>query len=326
MGELTAYGSTVTSVFQLIGTLENDITKSVAWALCQCPVFAKKVFDELFEIDCNPERIRINYQVAEKDKGITDLEITDDELFYAILEAKRGWILPRANQLSLYYDRSAFSKSLAKNKAIITMSECSLEYANEYLPFKEIKGIPIRHLPWKRLNELAKESVSISNNAQKRLLNELMEYFGGIMSTQQKNSNWVYVVSLSDGKAGDNELTYIDVVEKKGKYYHPFGNKWPKEAPNYIVFRYHGQLQSIHHIESYVITKNMHDEIPEMPDIEWDEAHFVYTLGPAIKPNKTIKAGEKVRQAARVWAMLDLLLTSETITEAMELSKQRMNS
>ena len=70
----------------------------------------------------------------------------------------------------------------------------------------------------------------------------------------------------------------------------------------------------------------MHDEIPEMPDIEWDEAHFVYTLGPAIKPNKTIKAGEKVRQAARVWAMLDLLLTSETITEAMELSKQRMNS
>ena len=35
MGELNAYGSKVTSIFQLIGTLENDITKSIAWALCQ---------------------------------------------------------------------------------------------------------------------------------------------------------------------------------------------------------------------------------------------------------------------------------------------------
>ena len=58
MGELTVYGSTVTSVFQLIGSLENDITKSVAWALCQCPVFAKKVFDELFQIDCDPDKWR----------------------------------------------------------------------------------------------------------------------------------------------------------------------------------------------------------------------------------------------------------------------------
>jgi hypothetical protein len=46
MGELIAYGSKVTSIFQLIGTLENDITKSIAWALCQCPYFSKCVFDE----------------------------------------------------------------------------------------------------------------------------------------------------------------------------------------------------------------------------------------------------------------------------------------
>ena len=120
MGNLTAYGGKVTSVFQLIGTLENDITKSVAWALCQCQVFAKRVFDWLFDIDCAPEKIRINYQVSEKEKGITDLEITDDALFYAIVEAKRGWNLPGANQLTLYYDRSNFSNSAVQNKAIIT--------------------------------------------------------------------------------------------------------------------------------------------------------------------------------------------------------------
>ena len=45
MGELYAYGSKVTSVFQLIGMLEDDITKSIAWALCNCPVFLKKIID-----------------------------------------------------------------------------------------------------------------------------------------------------------------------------------------------------------------------------------------------------------------------------------------
>ncbi len=323
MSELKAYGKNITNVFQLIGNLENDITKSVAWALCQCPVFAKTVIDELFNIDCDPDCIIIKYQVSEKTKGITDLEITDEKLFYAIVEAKRGWVLPGEKQLKLYYDRSAFSKSPAKNKAIITMSECSAEYADEYLPVHNIEGIPIKHLSWKRLYNMASSSLKASNNAQKRLLEELMRYFGGFMSTQQQSSNWVYVVSLSNDKAGDSTLTYRDVVEKKGKYYHPFGNKWPKEAPNYIAFRYNGRLQSIHHIERYVITRNAHTEIPEMPDTEWDEPHFIYTLGPAMKPNKEVKNGKSITRSLRVWAMLDLLLTSDTITEAWTLSKKR---
>lgn len=143
------------------------------------------------------------------------------------------------------------------------------------------------------------------------------------MTTQNKTSNWVYVVSLSHDKAGNSNLSYIDVVERKGKYYHPFGtNGWPKDAPNYIAFRYDGQLQSIHHIDDYDVTKNMHTFIPEIPDEEW-EPHFIYTLGPAIKPSKIVKNGSGVRRAARVWAMLDLLLTSDTITEARDISYKR---
>lgn len=97
MGTLKAHGTNVTNVFQLIGNHENDITKSIAWAFCNCPVFTKKIFDELFSIDCDPENISIEYQSYEKNKGITDLEITDNNLFYAIIEAKRGWNLPGAN-------------------------------------------------------------------------------------------------------------------------------------------------------------------------------------------------------------------------------------
>ena len=143
---------------------------------------------------------------------------------------------------------------------------------------------------------------------------------------QEKTSNWVFVVSLSYTKAEGSNLSYVDIVEKKGKYYHPFGVRgWPKEAPNYIAFRYDGRLQSIHHIEDYVITKRIHDIIPELPDEEWETNHFVYTLGPAIKPSKTVKTGN-IYASGRKWAMLDLLLTSDTIAEACDLSAQRVNS
>lgn len=327
MGELIAHGNEVTSVFQLIGTLENDITKSIAWALCKCPVFAKKLIYELLGIDIDPEKIRIGYQEFEKDKGITDLEITDDTFFYIIVEAKRGWILPNGEQLKLYSERKNIVQSGVKHKAIISMSECSEEYAESYLPFSEINRIPVKHLSWKQIYELANESRTGSSYSQKNLLKELMEYLGGIMTMQAKESNWVYVVSVGTGHPDNCELTWIDFVEKRGQYFHPVGggrSGWPKTPPNYIGFRYGGQLQSIHHIENYVVTRNLHEQFVEMPDEECEVDHFVYTLGEAIKPTHTVKTG-KLYATLRVWAMLDTLLTSDTIAEARDISKKRMD-
>lgn len=326
MGELIAYGNKVTSVFQLIGTLENDITKSIAWALCKCPVLMKKVIDEILGININPEKVRIGYQEFEKEKGITDLEITDDDLFYIIVEAKRGWILPYAEQLELYSKRKAIAQSGAKHKAIVSMSECSNEYANSYLSVHEVNGIPVQHLSWQRIYELANESRSGSSNPQKNLLKEIMEYLGGIMTMQSKESNWVYVVSLGEWHPDNCKLKWIDFVEKYRKYFHPVGGGkggWPKTPPNYIGFRYGGKLQSIHHIEDYVITRNLHEEFEEMPDEECEIDFFVYTLGPAIKPTHVVKTG-RIYATGRVWAMLDTLLTSNTISEARDISKARM--
>lgn len=325
MSELVAYGTEVSSIFQLIGSLENDITKSIAWALARCPEFLKLVIKEVMPIDINQENVRIKYQEFEKDKGITDLEITDDSSFYIIIEAKRGWILPGAEQLKLYYKRRNIVESPASNKAIISMSECSEEYANAYLPFKDVNEIPVKHLSWRRIYELANSAKVSSSISQKNLLKELMKYLGGIMTMQAKESNWVYVVSLATSKPESCDLTWIDIAKQKMKYFHPFGtNGWPKEPPNYIAFRYGGKLQSIHHIEGYVVTKNLHSEIIEMPDVQQEKEYFVYSLGEAIIPSKTVKTG-KIYASGRKWAMLDTLLTADTIHEASEISKQRMS-
>ena len=90
MSELLAYGHQIDSVFQLVGTLENDISKSIAWAMVKCPVFLKRLIKCMLGIDVDPDSVRIIYQQYEEEKGITDLEITDDDNFFVIVEAKRG--------------------------------------------------------------------------------------------------------------------------------------------------------------------------------------------------------------------------------------------
>ena len=326
MSELVAYGTEVNNIFQLIGNLENDITKSIAWTLARCPEFLKAVIYEVISLEIDSKNVRIKYQEFEKGKGITDLEITDDSSFYIIIEAKRGWILPGAEQLILYSRRRNFIESPALHKAIISMSECSIDYANAYLPFKVINNIQVNHLSWKKIYELANSAAVDSGTLQKNLLKELIKYLKGIMTMQAKESNWVYVVSLSTAKLENCDLTWIELVENKMKYFHPFGvNGWPKEPPNYIGFRYRGRLQSIHHIESYTVTKNIHDVIEEIPDFETEYEHFVYSLGKPIIPSKVIKTGH-IYSSGRKWAMLDTLLTADTISEASEISEQRMNN
>lgn len=56
------------------------------------------------------------------------------------------------------------------------MSECSIEYAKSNLTFNEVNGIPVKHLSWLKIYELAADSRADSNDEQKYLLEELKEY------------------------------------------------------------------------------------------------------------------------------------------------------
>ena len=132
-------------------------------------------------------------------------------------------------------------------------------------------------------------------------------------------------VTTEEGKVLAGDITYVDIVRKHNVYSCPIGGKggWPKEPLTYIAFRYDGKLQSIHHIESYVITDNLHPYIPELPDVTLSQTHFVYKLGPGIVPAKEVKTGKKIVRSNRVWAHIDALLTADTISEAMDISRAR---
>ena len=139
--------------------------------------------------------------------------------------------------------------------------------------------------------------------------------------------NMVYVVSLgSEPMREGGTHTWIDVVEKDGEYFHPVGNRRPQQPPNYIAFRYKGRLQSVHRIESHEIWTNVAEKNPLWRDT--DRPHFVYKLGPAMRPPRALKAGgtgDSVKQGRLVWCAIDTLLSGQFdyLGEAVAETKRR---
>ncbi|MBI4479122.1 MAG: hypothetical protein HY651_03775 [Acidobacteria bacterium] len=321
MPELLLHQKRVESIFHLLGEHENDMTYSVAWALAQSPSFLRVFLKSTVHIATDGESVVIRLQQHEKNGGITDIEIEDRGRFFIIAEAKRGWTVPTLKQLVTYAKRRSFAKSKQAMRRILVLSGCSHEYALLKLEARKVDGIEIHPVSWNEVAESARVALRGSSHAEKRLLRELLTYLQGVITMQNTDSNWVYVVSLGSGSPEGWGISWIDIVKKKSRYFHPVGATWPKEPPNYIAFRYHGMLQSIHHIESWEIFTNFHNKFSEAPEGD-GKPRFLYKLGPAFGPQKEVKAG-KIRWNRRVECMLDTLFTCDTISEAVDISKRR---
>ncbi len=322
MAELLLHGKHVRSVFHLLGEHENDLTYSLAWALSQSPEFLNAFLRRTLDIHPSLENVTIRLQHPEKDAGITDIEIDSPGQFFVLVEAKRGWNLPGREQLEKYAFRKAFCANEKFPRKIFVLSECSREFALMHLAATTINGVEIVPISWKNVADIASRARRGATHAEKRLLTELLIYFRGLMTMQNTDSNWVFVVSLGSNTPEGWKLSWIDIVEKRRRYFHPVGGGgWPKEPPNYIAFRYHGRLQSIHHIETYTVFDDPHDEFPEIPSVKW-EPHFLYTLSPSFAPAHEVKTGN-IYPNGRVWCMLDTLFLAKTISEARDISKKR---
>ena len=315
MTEIYLHSRRLDSIFELLGVKENDITYSLGWAFSKSPVFLGNVLKQVFPNEKNLFIEKIKLQEYQKTKGYTDVELVGPDV-HIIIEAKRGWVLPDKQQLSKYADR--IKKTDNKYHAIVVMSECSSQYADLYLS-KEVTGLPIFYIGWKDIHQLA--NLAGGTHAEKRLMRQLQVYLRRNVRMQNQESNMVYVVSLGSGTPEWSRISWQDIVNIKRKYFHPAEGKWPNEPPNYIAFRYDSKLQSIHHVDSYEIVKDMHAAFPEINVSDWPP-HYLYSLGEPIIPSKEVKTG-KIYPSGRVWVMLDLLLTCDTIWEARNLTQKR---
>jgi hypothetical protein len=328
MSELYLFNDRIESVFQLIGKKENDISYSVGYAFANCRQFLLNFLKYIkVTIPFQPEKIKITLQTSEKGKGFTDFEIIQEGEFHFIIEAKRGWHFPTQVQLDKYASRPSFTNSTAKDKRIFVFNESIPAFTKTHFGITNIKTFPVEVISWQNIQRLTSSSKQVGRNSENRFLKELNIYLNQISTMQQKDSNWVYVVSLGWNTPDKWKINWQDIVNKKGKYFHPVGGSkggWPAEPPNYIAFRYDGKLQSIHHIEKYEVFTDPSLHFSEIPKDNWDY-HYLYHLGPSIKPSHEVKSGNKITRSMRVWAMLDLLLTSATIQQARDESDQRIN-
>jgi len=324
VAELTLHSRPVGTVFDLLGSKEDDITYSVGWGLAQSESFTHAVLGEAFGDAEQGEITAIRLQESAPSTGRTDVEIETERL-HLIVEAKRGWNLPLTAQLQQYADR--LNARDERDGRIAVVAEC----APYYPPVKElpnpIDGVPVSYVPWQRIAELASSTTTASrSHAEKRLLAELTTYLKGLMTMQNVTSNLVFVVVLGQDPLRWSSLTFKDTVVERGFYYHPVGRRgWPHSPPNYVGFRFDGRLQQIRHVDHYKVITRPHEHIPEIiPDADWsDEPHFLYTLGPPIVPPRPVLNG-KIWPNARVECALDLLLTCETIQEARDKTHERL--
>jgi len=319
---LSLHGVQPSNVFRLIGEDENSGSFALGWVLEKSLAYRKLVVHVIFGKALDVKNMVVSLQRHRRDGGYTDVEIQDGHRFHAVLEAKRWWEVPGVKQLQRYHPRLVASG--AARQRLVSVSAADVGYANKRLP-SDIDGVGVVHLSWGNLRRLAMTAQTyVSGFEEKLWLRHFIWHLQEYASMERQSDNTVFVVALGkQPMVKGRPHTWIDVVEKDGRYFHPVGNNWPVQPPNYIGFRYDGKLQSVHHIDSFEVVEDLSTYNPQWLKTDFD--HFVYKLGPAMRPSRDIRTG-KIYMNGRVWCAIDTLLSGafSTISDARDETKRRL--
>ena len=312
--KLLRSGNPIGTVFDLLGRKEDDMTYALGYVASRSPEFASRLVEAVGGPRGEIRDGVVHLQNADA-SGRTDVEIEWPGQFHAVFEAKRGPWLPTTEQLEKYVPR-------LKGKAapvLVAVTNAPAEYAEAGLP-KALAEIPVVHLAWARVRRIALLARADETNENKSLLDEFDVYLKEILGMENVRSNMVYVLSLGSGGAWG--LNFSDVVVNRRYYFDPV-SRYRSGLPNYMAFRYDGRLQIIHHVAGTRVFDNPRSVFEDAE--AWKvEPHYLFRLGPPITPPQEVKNGPSIRQANRVWCMLDLLLTSATISDALHETKKRL--
>lgn len=309
-------GKPIGTIFNLLGRKEDDMTYALGFVASRSSRFAAALVTAVGGPSGKPRDGTVRLQEVDRE-GRTDVEIEWPAQFHAVFEAKRGPWLPTEEQLRKYVDR--LRATAAAVQRLVTITNAPAKYASARLP-PALDDIPVVHLSWREVRQIARAARVDESNRNKTLLDEFDSYLKGILGMENARSNMVYVLSI--GAGGDWGIGYKDAVLNRGVYFDPV-SRYRSGLPNYLAFRYDGQLQAIHHVEGTTVFDNPRSVL-EGADGCTVQPHYLFRLGPPIKPTHAVPNGSRIRQANRVWCMLDLLLTSATITDALRETKRRL--
>jgi hypothetical protein len=321
---LSVYGEPPLSVFRLNGKAdENSASFALGWTLEKSPGLLGLLTEAIFGQSLDTSNTVITLQKHVAGGGFTDIELQATTQFHAIIEAKRWWDVPSVDQLRRYLPR--LITGAAKHLRLVSVSAAKKSQAQRDLP-ASLDGVGTVHLSWGDIQRLAGTVQAKTRSFEEKLwLRQLIVHLQEFISVKRLSDDNVFVVSLGSGPLmSTGTHTWIDVVETERRYFHPVGNRWPIEPPNYIGFRYHGRLQSVHHVDGFEVVNNLADYNKLWPPTDYD--HFVYHLGNAMRPPREMRTGPKIPRAAWSWCAIDTLLsgTYDTIGDARDATNQRL--
>jgi len=308
----------VRTIFDLLGSKEDDMTYSLGYVLSRSPCFAKGLLRHVAGTDVPLGRgAVVRLQTIGAAGGRTDVDIRVGDNFFAVFEAKRGPWLPTRDQLGLY--APILSREQVAARWLVVVTNAPAEYARATLP-AEIGGVPVRHVAWRAIKNLAEAARADETNRNKHLLGEFTAYLREILGMENIRSNMVLVLALGNGSAWG--LNFKEVALKQRRYFDSIESH-RRGVPNYIAFRCDGRLQSIHHVDKVEVFTHPRQVFRDAQDVEV-RPHYLFHLGPPIFPPSEVKNGPKVKRDGRRWCMIDTLLTCKTITDAHAETKRRL--
>ena len=319
-------GNEENNVFSLLGHSENNATYALGWTLSQCPslldAFVKKLTGK--SPSKYGEAVVSLQKYDEKHGGFTDVEIQYGDKLHIVVEAKKHCFLPGEAQLEQYKRRLDETKKEHPSADVCLATVSAMRSDHAAIEFGKMKlGQKPMHASWDEVRKMSIQArQKTSSNDGKRWLDHLNNYLKEFAMTEDLRACKVFVVSLnrSPARPGGSH-TYVDVVEKDGRYFHPVGNNWPYSPVSLIGFRYDGELQSVHQVLGYEIVSDIAKVNPKWHPT--NEPFFVYTLGKPMKPPHPVKSGNLRNR--RVCCDIDTLLSGEckTVKDAAEKTSKR---
>lgn len=307
---LSRYGSAITTVHDLMGHHEPALTAALGWTLSQSAKLRSAVLEKLDIHKPDPDDIHVELEKAAAEHGRTDIELSAPSA-HIIIEAKRGWLLPRAEQLQMYAPRFADDRE----SRLITLSSSSPRWAREVLP-SDIQGVPVEHWSWDDVRDLSSRVRSLTRGTERLWLDQLEEYMDEATSERPVTDSLAYCVVVSDQQFGD--MSFRDYVQAERVYFHPFAKRgWPHVPPNFFAFRWQNALRQLNRVVDFEVVAHVSERYPAVSLEESGSGpSAVYKLGPDIPlPNGAVPSGRNL-QNSRLWILLDQLLTQPSVIEA----------
>lgn len=218
---LTRHGKEVSSVFDLLGRDENDLTAALAFTLACSPRLLHLILQRLDpRADSASAAVRLE---TRDDRARTDLEI-DTGSHLLIIEAKRGWLVPEEIQLTKYAPRVA----ARGNDALVSLSAANAQSASLTLP-KIVEDVLVIHLSWDEVRLDLAAARGAVRGQERAWLDEFHDYLRKAIKMREPADSWTYCVAIStDRPGGGSPRTFRDFVTNEGCYFHPYGKGWPR--------------------------------------------------------------------------------------------------